>query len=84
MYKVGLSHYQTEMYLGFLMSRGFLAKQDSRICTTEKGKRFLSLLVELAEMLRGSPEHTNQVVPGTATLSESEAKKKNTTPRKSR
>jgi hypothetical protein len=77
MYKVGLSHFQTEHYLGFLISRGFLAKQDGYICTTEKGKQFLSLLVELADMLRSNPKNGSREASSRLTRDQSEGNNKN-------
>ncbi len=82
MYKVGLSHFQTEQYLGFLISRGFLAKQNAYICTTEKGKQFLSLLIELADMLRSHPENGNQEASSRITLDQTVGNRKNSTTEK--
>ncbi|MCW4046738.1 MAG: winged helix-turn-helix domain-containing protein [Candidatus Bathyarchaeota archaeon] len=51
MYKVNLNYAQLKQNLAFLTLQGLLLRKKDKYVTTEKGYRFLSLFVQLTDML---------------------------------
>jgi predicted transcriptional regulator len=51
MYNVNLNYAQLKKYLKSLMSQGLLATSKNKFATTQKGRRFLELFVQLSYML---------------------------------
>jgi predicted transcriptional regulator len=62
MYGAYLSFPQTREYLDFLQEKGLLEhrKDDKQYWTTEKGKTFLTEIVEMQELL--APSNKNAVI----------------------
>jgi predicted transcriptional regulator len=51
MYKTNLNYAQLKQNIAFLTSQGLLLRKKDKFVTTEKGYRFLSLFVQLTDML---------------------------------